>query len=102
MARFAEPTVDPDRSEPQLLRRGVVVKEALGNVNDLMLFDAGGIQPVEHHSKIAQRRLVATDVLGGNDPVEVDHQLARENQPRARQRPLFSMRKLLNKHHHYW
>lgn len=65
--------VDPDTAHAHLLRRDVVVEDALGDVQDLVLFHARVLLRVAQQVlEVAQVGLVATDVLGGVDAEEVD------------------------------
>ena len=50
----------------------MVVKQALGGVEDLPLLDAVGGKRGDHAFEVPQRRLVRADILCGDDPVELD------------------------------
>ena len=61
--------VDPDCLEAELLGRHVVVKEALGHVQHLFRRETNVRQGL---AKVVQGRLVALDLLRGDDPIERD------------------------------
>jgi len=68
--------IDPDRVDPQPLRRRVIVIEALGDVEDPGRRDPARVEPLAQGFEVVDVRLVAADLLGGDDPVEVDAEAA--------------------------
>ena len=71
-AFFSRPSVDPARRKPRPACLHMVVKDALGGVQDVGLGDALGDQMFDQIGEIARVRLVRADILGGVDPVEFD------------------------------
>jgi len=64
--------VDPDRAETEPLRRDVVVVQALRDVEDPLGPDAVHRKPLQQRPEVPLVRLVRADLLGGDDPVEVN------------------------------
>lgn len=61
------PAVDVTAGEARAVRRGVVVEHALDRVQDP--------RPIDHVVEVPVTRLVGTDILGREDPVEDDPEL---------------------------
>ena len=71
-ALLAVAAINPARRKALLIRRPVVMEEALRGMKDLTLLDPQRLELGEHVLEISGRRLVGAAILRGVDRVEID------------------------------